>query len=215
MELTVEQINRIEKYLDYKKIDYVDFRHEILDHMSTDIEHIMISNNDDFDTAFNHTIKKWNGQLQRTSSLIFGLAFQAPKLVINRAIRIFKPFYIITFIIGILGVPIFHFSNIQISDKTVTFLVFNFKLITIFLSVIWVFIFLKIRHYKRKTVHSFIIKTQAIGVVSVPIILIYNYSDFFVNGLALIMFLSFLYNSIVSIYFLKKHLQEIKKYGID
>ncbi|MFD0992658.1 hypothetical protein [Tenacibaculum geojense] len=85
MELTKEQIARVQKYLDVKGVKFIDFRIEIFDHIVSQIEEILRDECTDFETVFYQVTNEWNNQLNSTSSFIFGLAYSAPKVVITKA----------------------------------------------------------------------------------------------------------------------------------
>ena len=52
MKLTKEQIQEVEGYLKNKDVDYIDLHFEVLDHISTDIENLIIEKQFDFNGAF-------------------------------------------------------------------------------------------------------------------------------------------------------------------
>ena len=55
MELTKEQIQQVERYLDKKNFDFIDLKVEVLDHMVSDIESFLV-NNYTFENAFKITV---------------------------------------------------------------------------------------------------------------------------------------------------------------
>ncbi|MGG8496145.1 hypothetical protein ACQY1Q_06990 [Tenacibaculum sp. TC6] len=215
MELTQEQIQRIEKYLQAKGIKYVDFKYEVLDHIITEIETLLNSGHYDFETAFTLTTNKWNSQLRKTTSWIFGLAFAAPEIVIQKAIKVFKPFYFYMVLISFLIPFLFSFLNFQISEETAAILAVNLKIITVLLAAMWLIIFVTTSLDQRKTIYSFIIKTQFIVVFYIPLILITDTRDYLKNGLTTTLFLAFTFIFISTVYFYKKHLTEKTKYATN
>ena len=90
MELTKEQIQRVDKYLDVKGVKFIDFRIEIFDHIISQIEQKLAIENADFKTVFYQVTNESNKQLDETSSLLFGLIYTAPKIVIKKAKKIFS-----------------------------------------------------------------------------------------------------------------------------
>ena len=70
MELTKEQIQQVERYLDKKNFDFIDLKVEVLDHMVSDIESFLV-NNYTFENAFKITVLKWDKHFKDTSSLLF------------------------------------------------------------------------------------------------------------------------------------------------
>jgi hypothetical protein len=60
MELTKEQIQRIDKYLDVKGVKFIDFRIEIFDHIISQIEQKLEVENTDFETVFYQVTNELN-----------------------------------------------------------------------------------------------------------------------------------------------------------
>ncbi|PKH50075.1 hypothetical protein CXF68_04845 [Tenacibaculum sp. Bg11-29] len=204
MELTKEQIQRVDKYLDVKGVKFIDFRIEIFDHIISQIEQQLVIGNADFKTAFDQVTSEWNKQLDETSSWIFGFVYPAPKVVINRAKKIFIPYFIISFLIIFLSIL---FKKIIINDIMGYFTFF----LTIIFLLISIFYTLKIWKSKEKTVYNFIIKTQILNFSIVPIIIIdFSINDFFNVSILLYMGVFTYYSR----RFYKKHQQEKKKYSL-
>lgn len=84
MELTTEQIQQIDNYLDNKGLNYIDIRTEVFDHIASDIERQM-DESINFEKALNLNIKKWNKDLKPTSSWLIGFNYSRPKIVIKKA----------------------------------------------------------------------------------------------------------------------------------
>lgn len=207
MELTNKQIQRINNYLDIKEIKLIDFRIEIFDHIISEIEQKIFNDNLDFETAFKFVIKKWNLELKKTNSFIFGRFYSAPKIIIDRAKRIFLKYFLASFF------PIF-ISFLIIFNKKI-FLSNAFGYFTFFSIVTLLFISLffvvKIITSKEKTVYSFIIKTQITNFIVIPYILISNsINDIFNISILIYMMVVNYY----SISFYKKHKQEKEKYKL-
>ncbi|WP_272150855.1 hypothetical protein [Tenacibaculum aiptasiae] len=207
MELTDNQIQRINSYLDAKGIKLIDFRIEIFDHIISEIERKLSNDNLDFETAFKLVIKKWNFELKKTNSFIFGRFYSAPKIVIDRAKRIFLKYFLASFS------PIFISFLIIFNKKVLLSNVFGY--FTFFSIVILLFISLffviKIIASKEKTVYSFIIKTQITNFIVMPYILVSNSINDIFNISILIYMMVVNYYSIL---FYKKHKQEKEKYKL-
>ncbi|PIE98901.1 MAG: hypothetical protein CR961_01450 [Polaribacter sp.] len=84
MELTTEQIQQIDNYLNNKGLNYIDIRTEVFDHIASDIE-AQIDKGVSFEKALNLNTKKWDNDLKSTSSWIVGWEYSRPKIVINKA----------------------------------------------------------------------------------------------------------------------------------
>ena len=90
MELTKEQIQRIDTYLDVKGVKFIDFRIEIFDHIISLIEQKLEIENTDFETIFYQVTDEWNKQLNAGSSFLLGWTYSAPKTIIKKAKKIHK-----------------------------------------------------------------------------------------------------------------------------
>ena len=93
MELTNEQLQQVEAYLDKKKFNYIDLEVEILDHIISDIEGY-INKEYSFEDAFKTTTLKWDKHFENTASFYFGLMYHEPSILVKNASKVFKPFYI-------------------------------------------------------------------------------------------------------------------------
>ncbi|EIJ38372.1 hypothetical protein JoomaDRAFT_1357 [Galbibacter orientalis DSM 19592] len=91
MKLTQEQIQEIEYALNKRGIDYIDLKYELLDHIATDIEQLMTEDKTiSFEEAFNQAFYKWKDALRNSSSLLLGLAYSRPKIVVQACVNILK-----------------------------------------------------------------------------------------------------------------------------
>ena len=72
MEITKEQIHQIETYLQKRKVDFIDIKIEILDHMISDIEGLL-QKNYSFENAFKINTLKWEKHFTERSSFYFGM----------------------------------------------------------------------------------------------------------------------------------------------
>ena len=95
MELSKEEIQKVEHFLNVKDIVYVDIRLEVLDHIVSEVEERMDSKNKSFQEVFASVKHKWNSQLKETSSLFFGMGFSAPKIVIQKARKVYWKHYLL------------------------------------------------------------------------------------------------------------------------
>jgi len=120
MELTNEQIQLVENYLDKKSFDFIDLKVEILDHMISDIESFM-DKEYSFENAFKITVLKWDKHFKDSSSFFFGLQYHESKIVVKKAAQIFKPFYFLYLTAYFLPIVIFLYiiiNNIRTKIKT-------------------------------------------------------------------------------------------------
>ena len=207
MELTKEQIQRVEKYLDKKGVKFIDFRIEIFDHIISQIEQQLAIDNADFKTVFYQVTNQWNKQLDETSSWLLGLTYTAPKIVIKKAKKVFTPYFIISFLPFLITfIPVLLKKKIIINE-TIGYLTFSFIITFLLISLFYTF---KIWKSKEKTVYSFIIKTQTLNFTLIPIVIIdSSISDFFNISILLYIIVSAYYSR----RFYKKHQQEKERYS--
>ncbi|WBX71336.1 hypothetical protein [Tenacibaculum retecalamus] len=207
MELTNEQVQRIDKYLDVKGVKFIDFRIEIMDHIISQIEKKLESENTDFETVFYQVTDDWNKQLNNTTSWLFGFAYPAPKIVIKKAKKVFTTYFILSFL------PLFIAFLIVLKSKMMLNEVLGYLTValTIVLLIVSSFYTFKIWKSKEKTVYNFIIKTQLLNFLVMPLIIIGNSIIDFIN-------VGILGYMIVTTYavrlFYIKHQQEKERYKL-
>ena len=216
MELTKEQQQQVEKYLQNKDFDFVDLNVEVLDHIISDIESLLAKNYS-FENAFKITILKWEKYFKETSSFYFGLQYSESKIVVKKAIKIFKPFYFLYLVAFTLPFAFLKLVPIQVAENTANFMnSFLFSFSSLLLCYM-IFIFVKTLRSKVKTTYRFILKTQYFGlffiILGVFLGAIFNnegemnpvYTGFASGGFAV---------AFICHHFYKKHLEAIKKYKI-
>ena len=215
MELTTQQLQRVEHYLDKKNITYIDVRFEVLDHIVSDIETKMTKENLDFETVFYNVTEKWNTQLKETTSMFFGLGFSAPKLVIQKAKKVYWKQYVLLFTSYFLPFILLTHFNFKIQNPTEFnfFIILKGILIVSFVS----FMFLLLtKNNKIKTTYGFILKSQGLGAVTGLIVLLMFFTRLKVlDGISVGMFCSFIFMTFSYFLFYKKHQEAIKKYKIS
>ena len=216
MELTKEQIQRIEHYLNAKNITYIDIRLEILDHIISDIETKMIKENLDFETAFYNVTVKWNHHLKETSSWYFGVAFSAPKIVIEKAKNFYKKQFLVSntlFAFLILLAFIESKLNYKILEDTQLNSTNVLVSINALCLIIYTFLIVSNSKIKQKTIYSFILKTQSLGlffsVISISFSGIIENVNHAYNLTLMFVIVTFNY-----FYSYNKHKKEIQKYKV-
>ena len=214
MELTEQQLQRVEHYLNVKHITYIDLRMEVLDHIVSDIETKMIKENLDFETVFYKVTDKWNPQLKETSSWLFGIAYSAPKLVMKKAKTSYKKLFLISSILMILLSTFEHKLDITTSEYTQLYLTYSLLMINISCTFIFIYLLIKNSKIKQKTTYSFILKTQKTGPMLGGIAIIFSG---IIEGVTPIYSFTIFYVAITFVYFhfLKKHKKAIKKYKVS
>ncbi len=207
MELTKEQIQRVNKYLDSKGIKFIDFRIEIFDHIVSQIEQKLEAKNLNFETTFQQVTDNWNIQLNKTTSFIFGLMYPAPKVVINKAKRIFKTYLILCCLPIVISFLIVFNTKMEL-NKMYGYFIISALIILLCVSLFFTY---KISKSKEKTVFNFIIKTQLLNFIFLPLVLIGTSINDFIN-LGLLGYMLVVTYYLVSFY--KKHQKEKEKYKL-
>lgn len=160
MELTKEQIQKIENYLDKKRLDYIDVRHEVLDHIILDMEYLMTREKLSFNEASKIVTKKWNKQLENDSSWITGLTYTAPSIVIKKAKQSFKKWFFLMMILAFL--PTFFIDKLKILDTYYDFSQWlGASLITFFMLPIGFWYYKMIKN-NTKTTYLFLFEKQVL-----------------------------------------------------
>jgi hypothetical protein len=215
MEITKEQQLQVEVYLQNKDFDFIDLNVEVLDHIISDIESLLIKNYS-FENAFKITVLKWEKHFKETSSFYFGLHYWESKIVVKNAIKMFKPFYFLYLAAYILPVVFLKLVPIKVELGTAEFInsfLFSFSALMLCYTV---FIFIKTLRSKVKTTYRFILKTQYLGLV----LLIMGVFVGVVkeNGEMNAVFTGFTSGGFAVVfichYFYKKHLEAVKKYKV-
>ena len=205
MELTEEQIQQVECYLNVKHITYIDLRIEVLDHIISDIENTINEEKVDFQYAFAITKQKWNKQLKETTSLFFGVGFSAPKIVIQKAKKVYWKQYLLLLASYFSPFLLLSYFNFKIENPTeYGFFVFlKGLLILSFSAFIYMLIF---RNYKTETTYGFILKSQSLGAFTGLIVLAIFFTRLKeLNAINIGMYCSSIYMTVSFFLFYKKH----------
>ncbi len=211
MQLNQEQIKQIKEYLKAINFNYIDLKHEILDHMITDIENIMQEKQVDFHTVFTIVKIKWNSNFKQRSSLILGHFNLAPKIVIDKTKEIFTPFFIGYFISYYLPMILFRIFNIQLPDSLNLILL---VLVIISLTISF-YLIVKMASIKYDTVYSFLFNINKFSffiLLMSILILAATFKD--ISSIAISLSITGIYSSIVSYYLFKQHLTALKKHQL-
>jgi len=215
MELTKEQIQHIESYLASKDFDYIDLKPEILDHMISDVEQFMDKNNT-FEDAFARVRIRWEKHFRETSSFFFGMLYANSKIVVNKAVKQFKKYYVLYLASYFSPFVFLKFVPITFSETTVNFtngFLFSFSLAMLGYMA---FIIIKTSFSKVKTTYHFILKTQYFGLILLVMGLAVGifkdtgelnpvFTGFVCGGYAVVF---------ICHHFYKKHEEAIEKYKI-
>jgi len=215
MELTTKQIAEINRYLTIKKIDHIDIKLEVLDHIITDVEYLMSSKDIDFEFAFKEVRLKWKQHFTQTSSFYFGVAYSAPKIILDNAKRAFKKSYFI--LIASYFLPFILFLNFQmkVTGEARNLINGAISIATIAFVILFIYTYYQKSKIKLKTTYSFILKTQFWSFLFLifPLFgkeLIDKNNEF--NSVYLGLIFAFICSLLTTRYFYKKHVSVISKY---
>jgi hypothetical protein len=213
MELTTKQIQEIENYIKAKDVDYIDLKIELLDHIISDIENL-VDKGFLFENAFQLTKEKWNKHFRSSSSFYLGFQYSASKIVLKKAVKEFRPFYVLYFLSYFL--PFIIFKNISVDFNENTMFAVNtfFKISTLLALLYVVIIIFRVMFFKEKTTYRFILKTQYVGIIF--LIIAQVVTDYFdKSGQIKGVFMGFSCAGLAITYtchhFYKKHFLEIAK----
>ncbi|CAM1338995.1 hypothetical protein [Tenacibaculum aestuarii] len=213
MELTKEQVQRVEKYLDVKKVYYIDVRVEVLDHIVSELEN-NICENTSFEEAFKNTTKKWNTLLQNSSSGYLGYAYVKPKIIIDKMKKYGKP-NIIKLLFAFLLMILLINLKLEVTTSHAQTINFLAKFFIYTVSFIIGLGYILIWQSKQKTSYRFLYKTQVLPYVLFPILL---FGDFLTKEdnidlikIGMLLFVAFIIQLGIKLY--KNHFLAIKKYA--
>jgi hypothetical protein len=217
MELTTEQLQRVAHYLNVKGIIYIDLRMEVFDHIVSDIEAKMMAENLEFETAFYKVTNTWNKQLKETSSFYFGVAYSLPKIVLDKAKKVYKKRFFLSVLVYLIPYILLDQLKITFPQNAINDLNVFLQILTV--CTLMVFFGLLIVKYKEKnkTSFSFILKTLSWNFFIGFIVLFYlnfnaqdDLQSFPISFLAAFIFMTYSY-----FHFYKKHLEAVKKHKIS
>ena len=87
---------------------------EVFDHIVSDIEAKMGAEKLDFEPAFYKATVTWNKHLIKESSFYFGLTYSLPKIVLEKAKKVFKKWYF-SLLPTLPSFPIFCWISVKIT----------------------------------------------------------------------------------------------------
>lgn len=137
MKLSAEQIQQIEEklYVDYD-FYYDDAKHEVIDHIASEIEVEMES--DSFEASFDRVFENWNDRLREVewSGMHLYGKIKMPLFYKDQLMRTFKNDLIIWALISLLvTVLIYSFKN-SIEIETINSIVFIYKMVVFVIAIV-------------------------------------------------------------------------------
>ena len=217
MELTKQQLQRVAHYLNVKSITYIDLRMEVFDHIVSDIEAKMMTENLEFETVFYKVTDTWNRQLKETSSFYFGVAYSLPKIVMEKAKKSFKVWFFLSLFTYFISYVLVDKMKIVFSKNIENSLFLFFQIITVSCIVLIIWLLIKKNKNKQKTTYSFILKTQIWNILLGCIVLFYLNFNFLnqegnLNPFPIGMLTSFVFSTYTYFFFYRKHRIALEKY---
>jgi hypothetical protein len=216
MEITKQQLQRVAHYLNVKDIIYIDLRMEVFDHIVSDIEAKMMAEKLDFETAFYKVTDTWNKHLIKESSFYFGLTYSLPKIVLDKAKKVYKKWFFLSVLVYLIPYILLDHLKITFSQNAIDDLNVFLQILTV--CTLMVFFRLLIIKYKEKnkTSFSFILKTLSWNFFIGFIVLFYlNFSaQDDLQRLAISFLAAFIFMTYSYFHFYKKHLEAVKKHKI-
>ena len=215
MELSKEEIQKVEHFLNVKDIVYVDIRLEVLDHIVSEVEEKMDSQNKSFQEAFANVKEKWNFQLKETSSLFFGVGFSAPKIVIQKARKVYWKHYLLLLASYFIPFVLFTHYNFKIQNPS-NFDVFAILKGILIVSFISFFYMLLAKNDKIETTYSFILKAQSLGLfMGLIVVPMFFFGLKELYGINLGLFCAFIFSTVSYFHFYKKHKVAVQQYKVS
>jgi hypothetical protein len=176
MKLTTEQIAKIEETLVLNGVVYEDIKLELIDHIASDIEELMIKQGVDFETARINAFDKWKAQLRPTSNPLWAPSWlNGPKLFIDKWVKESKQ---LIFYWLLLSADISLLTAWLITEKKSNMLLIQLEHgYEILLMVLLVFLFIG-RYFifksRTKTVFSYMFNVHCVGSVLILAIQLFN-----------------------------------------
>ena len=214
MELTKKETEKVERFLNNNKLTYIDIRFEAYDHILTDIESIVKSQNIGFEKAFILVTNKWKKHFNETSSLYFGLYYSAPKMVIEKAKNYFKKFYFLYISTCFLPLILIQYLKAPIFVDIISIVFPYLQAMAVFATFFFLFLMIKKRSTKEKTTYSFILKTQNANLVLgllITVKFLFTDNDSMMNPIWITFIIVFLIATFIYYIFYKKHIEALKQ----
>jgi len=218
MKLTQEQIKQIEAYLNNNDVKYIDLHLEVLDHISTDIEHEMTDNNVSFNEAFEKVRIKWSETFSYKWTFWLGISNGGSKLFIDHCLKIYKPLLLKSFL-GIVAFIVIFYGIVAILniDLDANYLLFKmiFLSMALFFPVLLAYWKYQLNKIKLASTYSYLYNKQIFPNIFIVFLLIIQiatsekeiFSDFM-----FVYFTLFFSILIMGYNFYKNHLKAVSNY---
>jgi len=217
MELSKDQIQQIEQFLDEKGFHYADLRLEMLDHMMSAIEHKM-QHDFSFESAFVMTKIRWEKHLRKKTSFYFGIYYSNFNIVMQKATKLFRPFFLGYLICYFLPLLILKNTAILVAQPVVELGNQLFFVLGILGIIYFLYTYVRIKQINIKTTYSFVLQTQLLaGFIFLPLSpwlgTVFQQTGE-MNPVFSGMAFAGLFIVVMTYHFYNKHIASIKKYQI-
>ena len=203
MQLTAIHLDYIDRFLEQRKVDFLDFKIELKDHFACEIEEIMQTQKLSFEEAFVITSKQWKNELESKKEWIISNERAFPAIIVKSIkTKVLFHYLSVLFLTLIVG---FTFSKLVVESFSL------FKYIVGFCGVLYFILKRIINQKKVNTSYRFQFEYFQLPVIMIFVyFFVLNLSFPFANFIGLIVIADFPF----VIYNFYKHQQFIKKYHL-
>jgi len=173
MKLDKLQIEKIDNQLEKLGIVYVDYKFEILDHIASEVEELMVEKKISFQESLMIILDQWKPKFKKSTDVNFGLIWSLPEILQQKAKKIYWKKMIQLFIATAIFTPMLLLCKDVISRNTTIMLyLISAVFLTQFIG------YLLIRFSNHKTTFGFLYKQQFLANVLLYFIPLHSlYSD--------------------------------------
>ena len=209
MKLTKEQITIISDYIDYCGIKEIDIKLELVDHIATQIEEVIVMDDVSFEQALRNVMGNWYPLFTKEKSFHIGLFYTFPKIVMKKIEARVKKTYIYLAISFILWTLLTFVLKLEFSINEIISSVVNFVSILIGIAVVSILIHINFK--PKPTTYRFLVNQSS----PILLFLLFIYAfDAEMNSLK-IYFLAMVFVQFVFMCInFKNHIKCIKKYHL-
>jgi hypothetical protein len=223
MKLTTEQIDHIEQTLVNNGLDFEDVKLELIDHIASEIEVTMTSDEMSFLPAFYKVFDTWKEQLKPSQSAAFlGRNLVAPKIVIDRLSSLKKRELLTGFgFCFIVAILLYGMSTIPVFRTVLHYVEFIIQKLFLLTSILLIASKINLYQSKLKTTYSVLFDKSFFLAVPFSILISFDFFSFFrteniedirINAVAAtVMYGFFLFSSARFLYQHYQFVQKIKR----
>ena len=159
MKLTEEQITIISDYIDYCGIKEIDIKLELVDHIATQTEEVIVMDDVSFEQALRKVMANWYPLFTKEESFHIGLFYTFPKIVMKKIEARVKKTYIYLVISFILWTFLTFVLKLEFSINEITNSVVNFFSIAIGIAIVSILI--RINFKTKPTTYRFLVNQSS------------------------------------------------------